>query len=78
MTRIFRLAQYKHGPNMGQAKEYLFYIFFGDTHKGKTKFIILTHGCPLPPPRKKTICNAVRSSIFFTVDLSFYAIVLGR
>ena len=37
-------------------------IFIGWKHEGKTQLIMMTHGCTLPPPRKKTICNAVRPS----------------
>ena len=29
--------------------------FLGWTHEGKTQFIILTHGCTLPPPRRGNI-----------------------
>ena len=52
--------------------------FLGLTHKGKTQYIIMTYGYPLPPPRYKKICNSVRPHVFFTGDLSFYVIVIGK
>ena len=45
-------------------------MFFGWTHEGKTKFIIITHGCPISPPRSKIICNAVSTHIFVTTYLA--------
>ena len=30
-------------------------VFLGWAHEGKTKFIIMTRGCPLPPPRQKNM-----------------------
>ena len=40
--------------------------FLGCTHEDKKQFIILPHGCPLPPPRAKKICNTVRSNVLVT------------
>ena len=45
--------------------------FIGFKHEDKTQFIILTHGCPLQPPREKTICNAVRPCVFLNWRPSF-------
>ena len=52
--------------------------FLGWTHEGKTQFIILPHGCTLPPPRGKIICSSVRPRVFFTRFFSFYDVVLGK
>ena len=50
----------------------------GWSHEGKTQFRILTHGCPLLPPRAKYIFNSVWPRFFVTEDLDFCAIVLGK
>ena len=52
--------------------------FIGWTHEGKTRFIILTHGFPLPPTGSKTTYNAVRPRSFVVGYLDVYAIALRK
>ena len=52
--------------------------FLGWTNEGKTQFRVMPHGFPLPPPREKIICSSFRTRVFFTRDLTVYAVLLGK
>ena len=83
-TRIFRLAHVQcknyNGGIMGNTFMYPIWYRIKNIcavcFLGWTQFIILPHGCPLTPPTKKSVFQSGR--IFFTGDLAFYDIVLGK
>ena len=65
---IFRLSHFQWKNNNGEIlgetgmvpirdrlKNIYDGVFLGWAHEGKTKFIIMTRGCPLPPPRQKNM-----------------------
>ena len=92
ITRIFRIAHVQckkeNGdildntamtPIWNRLKNICSGHFLGCTNKVKIQFIILSHGCPIPSPRGGGGgCGSVSPRVFFTGDLAFYAIVLGK
>ena len=91
ITRIFKLAHFQCKKNNGDimGNTLIFPIgyrlnnicngqFLGWTNEGKTQFRVMPHGFPLPPPREKIICSSVRTLVFFTRDITVYAVLLRK